>query len=78
MRIRYVKHVTSARNYESTESMRLIKCSELMIRYGGSIREDSCWDGGSILFLRITATLAFNPINVYSTYILHIMSTSLP
>ena len=78
MRIRYVKYVTSARTYESAESMRLIKCTGLMIRYGGSIREDSCGDGGSILFLRITATLAFNPIIVYSTYILHTMSTSLP
>ena len=78
VRIRYVKYVTSARTYESAESTRLINCSGLMIRYGGSIRKDSCGDGGSILFLRITATLAFNPIIVYSTYILHIMSTSLP
>ena len=37
MRIRYVKYVTSARTYESAESMRLIKCSGLMIRYGGPL-----------------------------------------
>ena len=44
VRIRYVKYVTSARTYESAESTHLINCSGLMIRYGGSIREDSCGD----------------------------------
>ena len=77
----YKKRVMKKSNNDfnfRNQSNRSLFIAGLMIRYGGSIREDSCGDGGSILFLRITATLAFNPIIVYSTYILHIMSTSLP
>ena len=73
VRIRYVKYVTSARTCESAESTRLINCSGLMIRYGGSIREDSCGDGGSILFSSQRHWLL-----IQSLYILLIFCTLCP
>lgn len=54
----------------------LLKMVNSIVKNGESIIEDSCGDDGSILSLRITASLAFSVITVYSTNILHSISTS--
>lgn len=48
----------------------------ILIKYGGSIGEDSCGDCGSILFLGSSGSVAFSSMVLHSNYFLHCLSTT--
>ena len=48
----------------------------ILIKYSGSIGEDSCGDCGSILFLGSSGSFAFCTMALHSNYFLHCLSTT--
>lgn len=48
----------------------------ILIKYGGSIGEDSYGDCGSILFLGSSGSFAFSTMALYSNYFLHCLFTT--